>query len=150
MTGMRIALDTNILVYAQGVYGSPMRRRAVDMIRALPADLIVIPAQSLGELFNVLVRKGGYSPQAALNAILNWHTSFAIADTTTAVVASAADIASKHQLSIWDSVILAASASAGCRLLLSEDPQDGFTWTGLTVANPFASRLHPLLAALLQ
>jgi predicted nucleic acid-binding protein len=96
------------------------------------------------------VRKGAYSPETARNAILNWHNSYAIADTTASVVASAADVASKHQLNIWDSVILAASASAGCRLLLSEDLQDGFTWTGLTVANPFASPIHPLLDALLS
>jgi hypothetical protein len=34
-------------------------------------------------------------------------------------------------------------------LLLSEDLQEGFTWRGVTVTNPFASALHPLLAALL-
>jgi len=27
--------------------------------------------------------------------------------------------------------------------------QDGFTWSGVTVANPFATNPHPLLAALL-
>jgi predicted nucleic acid-binding protein len=150
MTAMRVALDTNLLVYAQGLDGRTKQRRTVDTIQALPADLIVVPAQCLGELFNVLVRKGAYSPEAARNAILNWHNSYAIADTTASVVASAADVASKHQLNIWDSVILAASASAGCRLLLSEDLQDGFTWTGLTVANPFASPVHPLLDALLS
>jgi hypothetical protein len=37
----------------------------------------------------------------------------------------------------------------GFRLLLSEDLQDGFTWRGVTVTNPFAAALHPLLAALL-
>lgn len=61
---------------------------------------------------------------------------------------SAADLASDHGLAIWDSVVLASAADAGCRLLLSEDLQDGFTWRGVTVANPFALVLHPLLAAL--
>jgi predicted nucleic acid-binding protein len=63
---------------------------------------------------------------------------------------AATDLAAQHQLGIWDSVILAAAADAGCRLLLSEDMQDGFTWNGVTIANPFASSLHPLLAALIQ
>ena len=27
-------------------------------------------------------------------------------------------------------VILAAAADSGCRFLLSEDPQEGFTWKG--------------------
>jgi hypothetical protein len=35
-------------------------------------------------------------------------------------------------------------------LLLSEDLQDGFTWHGVTVTNPFAPRKHALLDALLN
>ena len=58
------------------------------------------------------------------------------------------DLAVHHVLSIWDAVILSAAAAAGCRLLLSEDLQDGFTWNGVTVVNPFPGRRHPLLAAL--
>ena len=52
-------------------------------------------------------------------------------------------------ISPWDAVILSAAADASCRLLLSGDLQDGFTWSGVTVANPFAKRPHPLLTALL-
>ncbi len=63
---------------------------------------------------------------------------------------SAVDLAVHHQLGIWDAVMLAAASEAGCRLLLSEDMQDGFTWGGVTVANPFATPRHPLLDAMLQ
>ena len=45
---------------------------------------------------------------------------------------------------------MSAAADASCRLLLSEDLQDGFTWSGVTVANPFAAARHPLLDALLS
>jgi predicted nucleic acid-binding protein len=45
---------------------------------------------------------------------------------------------------------LATAADTGCRLLLSEDMQNGFTWNGVTVANPFATIRHPLLDAILQ
>ena len=45
-----------------------------------------------------------------------------------------------HKLGIWDAIVLSAAADAGCRLSLSEDLQDGFTWQGVTVANPFAPR----------
>ncbi len=63
---------------------------------------------------------------------------------------SAAELATAHHVSIWDAVIVASAAEARCRLLLSEDLQDGFTWGGLTVANPFLSSRHPLLDALLE
>jgi hypothetical protein len=44
-------------------------------------------------------------------------------------------------------MILSAAADARCRLLLSEDLQEGFTWRGVTVVNPFRAQRHPLLAA---
>ncbi|KAA2237899.1 PIN domain-containing protein [Salinarimonas soli] len=55
-------------------------------------------------------------------------------------------LAGSHGLQIWDAVILATAAGAGCALLLSEDMQDGFVWRGVTIANPFAATVHPLLA----
>jgi predicted nucleic acid-binding protein len=63
---------------------------------------------------------------------------------------AAADLAADHRLTIWDSVVLSAAAESGCRLLLTEDLQEGFTWKGVTVANPFAHPKHELLAALLE
>jgi hypothetical protein len=33
---------------------------------------------------------------------------------------AAADLATDHQLGLWDAVILSAASKAGCRLLLSE------------------------------
>jgi predicted nucleic acid-binding protein len=59
------------------------------------------------------------------------------------------DLAHSHRCSMWDAIILAAAAEAGCRLLLSEDMQDGFTWNGVTIADPFSETPHPLLAAML-
>ena len=55
------------------------------------------------------------------------------------------DVAVGHNLAIWDAIILAAAAEAGCRMLLSEDMQDGFTWGGVTIVNPFAPQPHKLL-----
>ncbi len=63
---------------------------------------------------------------------------------------AALNLASVHRLQIWDAVILSAAASAGCRVLLSEDLQDGFTWNGVTVVNPFAPEPNALLAELLD
>ena len=150
MNAMRIAFDTNILVYAEGLNGETKKQSTLDLIQALPQDLIVLPVQTLGELFNVLVKKAKLAPAEARLAILYWRDSYALAETTAKVMIAAADLAAQHQMSIWDSVILAAAADAGCRLLLSEDMQDGFTWNGVTIANPFASPLHPLLAAMTQ
>jgi predicted nucleic acid-binding protein len=51
---------------------------------------------------------------------------------------------------IRDAVMLSVAADAGCRLVLSEDLQDGFTWRGVTVTNPFGGEQHALLDSLLR
>ncbi|MGD0368514.1 MAG: PIN domain-containing protein [Acidobacteriaceae bacterium] len=146
---MKAALDTNILAYAEGVNGAPMKKAALDLVDKLPQDSVVVPVQVLGELFQVLVRKAGRTPADARSAILGWRDAFALIETSAAVMLAAADLATR-QFGIWDAVILSAAAEADCRLLLSEDLQDGFTWRGVTIANPFARNPHHLLDALLR
>lgn len=146
---MRVALDTNMLVYVEGVNGAARKKAALQVLQHLPPSAVIVPVQALGELFHVLVRKAGRSPSKARSAVLAWHDACATVETSSAVMLNASDLAAQHHLSIWDAVILSAAAEAGCRLLLSEDMQDGFTWQGLTVANPFASSPNKLLQTLL-
>jgi predicted nucleic acid-binding protein len=146
---MLLALDTNILVYAEGVNGEPHQREALDLIARLPRESTFIPIQVLGELFRVLVGKAAVSPKTAQTRIATWQTSFPLIETSSAVLSSAIDLAVQHKLRIWDAVILAAAAEAQCRVLLSEDMHDGFSWHGVTVTNPFAAKKHVLLAGLL-
>lgn len=147
---MKVALDTNLLAYAEGVGDAARRRLAIDVISRLPQDAAVLPVQVLGELFNVLIRKAGRSRAAARRAILAWRDGFALLGTSPAVMVAAADLVVDHKLSIWDAVIMATAAEGGCRLLLSEDLHEGFTWRGVTVTNPLADKRHPLLDGLLQ
>ena len=147
---MRVALDTNVLAYAEGINGAERRDAALALVRRLPQDAAVVPAQVLGELFNVLVRKGGKSRGEARDALMSWRDTAPVVETSHEVMLAAADLATDHQLGIWDAVILSAASRSGCRLLLSEALQDGFTWGGVTVVNPFASPQHALLHALLE
>jgi predicted nucleic acid-binding protein len=146
---MRVALDTNILAYAEGVNGTAMKRTALELVERIPEGAALLPVQTLGELFSLLVRKAGRAPAKARKAILSWKDVFPVIETSGEVMLAAADLATDHQLGIWDSVILSAAAEAGCRLLLSEDLQAGFTWKGVTVTNPFSSPRHELLSGLL-
>jgi len=147
---VKVALDTNVLAYAEGVNGIDKRDVVLDLLRNLPKEAAVIPVQVLGELFNVLTHKAGRSRADAREAILSWRDAFPVAETTPDVMLAAADLATDHQFGIWDAVILTVASQAGCRLLLSEDLQDGFTWAGTTIANPFASPRHALLESLVD
>ena len=146
---MKVALDTNILAYAEGVNGEERRRQAADLVADLPSSATVIPVQALGELFHLLTRKVRRPASEARAAVLAWQDAFAVHPTTASVLASAMDLSADHGLASWDAVIVAAAADAGCRLLLSEDMHHGFTWRGLTVTNPFAAERHPLLISVL-
>jgi predicted nucleic acid-binding protein len=147
---MKVALDTNVLAYVEGVNGDARQSVAVTLLEELPEDAAIIPAQALGELYNVLVRKSGWAADRARVAILAWRDAFALAPTTEAALVGAIDLAADHRLGVRDSVMISVAGEAGCRLLLSEDLQSGFSWRGVTVVNPFAAPRHPLLAALLS
>ncbi|HKN75684.1 MAG TPA: PIN domain-containing protein [Candidatus Acidoferrum sp.] len=147
---MRVALDTNILAYAQGVNGDAMKKAALALIGGLPAGAVVLPAQVIAELFQVLIRKGQLTPVHARAAILSWCNVFPVAETSLSVLLGAAELAVSHRFSFWDGMVLTSANEAGCRLLLSEDLQPGFTWNSVTVANPFAPSKHPLLQNLLS
>ncbi|KZD12140.1 PIN domain-containing protein [Oceanibaculum pacificum] len=146
---MKVALDTNILVYAEGLNGAEKRDIALSTLRRLPQEETIVPVQVLGELFQVLVRKAGRTRSEARDALLSWRDAYPTVATSPEIMLAAADLATDHRFGLWDAVILTATSQAGCRLLLSEDLQDGFTWGGVTVTNPFAATSHPLLAALL-
>jgi predicted nucleic acid-binding protein len=146
---VKVALDTNIPAYAEGVNSAEKRDIALDLLLRIPRTSVVIPVQTLGELFNVLVRKAGKDRSDARAAVLSWRDSFTIAATTPETMVIAMDLVSDHQFSIWDAVILTVASQAGCRILLSEDMHHGFTWGGLTVVNPFAGTRHELLAIIL-
>jgi predicted nucleic acid-binding protein len=147
---VRIALDTNVLAYAEGVNTRSRQAAARTLLRSLARGRILLPVQVLGELFAVLVRKADLTPAKARPIVMGWAAAVQLIDTSPEVISDATELARDHQLYIWDAVIVAASARAGCSLLLSEDMHDGFVWSGVTVANPFATVHNPLLAKLLN
>lgn len=146
---MNVALDSNVLAYAEGVNGAASRDAALRLLEPLPPESTFVPVQALGELFNVLVKRARRSRADATAAVLSWGDTFPLIESSNDVMLAAMELSKTHRLGIWDAVIMSAAADARCRLLLSEDLQDGFTWRGVTVTNPFGPAPHPLLQALL-
>jgi len=143
---MLVSIDSNVLAYAEGTNDAHRQQIAIGILANLPLANTVIPAQVLGELFNVLTRKTRLPAAVARETITKLREMYIVADTSSEALDGAMELASDHAFSIWDAIILAVSASAGCRLLLSEDMQHGFEWRGVTVVNPFHPEPHPLLA----
>ncbi|QBQ55955.1 PIN domain-containing protein [Nitrosococcus wardiae] len=147
---MRVALDTNVLAYAEGIGDQTRLDVSLTLLSQLPQELILLPAQILGELYRVLTGKAHWGHSAAREAILNWGDSFEVVDSTWVAFQSAMDLSADHSLQIWDALILSVAAENRCRLLLSEDMQNGFTWRGVTVINPYTPTPHPLFLAAIQ
>jgi predicted nucleic acid-binding protein len=134
---VRFALDSNVLIYAQGLNDFDRLARARATIKLLVDSDIIIPAQALGEVFAVLTRKYGQPHALARDFVLRWQDGYEVAPTTERVLVRAIDLANDHRLSIWDAVMCAAAAEADCTVLLTGDMQDGFVWSGVRVINPF-------------
>jgi len=124
--------------------------KALHLIEQLTDHELIFPAQTLGELTRVLVGKAKRTPTASRDAVLGWADSFEVVDSTWPAFQAAFDLIADHQLPMWDSLILAVAAENHCRLLLSEDFQNGFTWRGVTAVDPFCPQPNPLLARLLK
>lgn len=147
---MRVALDTNILACAEGINGAARKADALELIRRLPGSAVMLPVQALGELFQLLVRKVSRTSAQARDAILGWRDAFPLIETSEVVIVAAAELSASYRIGFWDAVILASASESGCRLLLTEDLQEGFTWNGVTVTNPLAKSPHQLLRGFLR
>lgn len=132
----RVALDSNILVYAELEPESAKGKRAAQLILRAAHDG-VIPAQVLGELLRVVQRRAPGALVEAVRQVALYRALFRVVATTEELVSIAAATALTHRLQFWDALICAAAAQAGACALLSEDMQDGRQLDGLKIVNPF-------------
>src|ERR1700740_309433 len=82
-------ITTDILAYAEGVNGAEMKRKALELVQKLPGGAALLSVQTLGELFNLLVRKARRTPSTARRAILSWMDAFPLIETSGGVLLAA-------------------------------------------------------------
>jgi len=119
----RVALDSNILIYAETEPDSAKGTRAADLILRTARDG-VIPAQVLGELLRFVQRRFPVSFEEVIRQASLHQSVFTTPPTTDAVINKASDLARAHRMQFWDCVICAASAEAGAEVLPTEDMQE--------------------------
>ena len=134
----RVFLDTNILVYAQDAGSPGKQRKSRDAIAALVGSGDgVISTQVLQEFYVTATRKIGVPPLVA-KGVLKTFAVFEIVQVSPLLVQEAVDCSILNQMAFWDSLILAAVASAGCSTVYSEDLNPGQSILGMKVQNPLA------------
>jgi predicted nucleic acid-binding protein len=149
-----VGIDTNILAYAAGVSRvttDAVKRNAARtvLLSFRPAVTVVASSQTWGEVVAVLTRVGMGRTQLRED-IEDFRTGNATSPVTIETFDAALDLAETQSLQIWDAIILKSCLAAGCKLLLSEDLQDGFKVGGLLIANPLHEKPHPELTATLR
>lgn len=142
-----VALDSNVLVYAEINQDSDKGKRAIALIKRCAGG--VVPAQALGELLRVTQRKAPALFPSMDRAIDAYRAAFRVPPTTDSVIAVAAELSRERKLQISDCVICVAAAQAGATVLFSEDMQDGADIRGLKIVNPFDAKNDALVEKLL-
>lgn len=145
---MRVALDSNIIIYAEGLADDRRNELAQRLLAAISPDQIVVPVQSVSETLYWLVNRAKLPRVDASERAQFWLSNYVSQAMTLAVMTGALEIISVHGLQVFDAIILACAIEAGAQVLLSEDMQHGFRWRGVTVVNPFRAEPHPLIKSL--
>jgi len=135
-----VFVDTNVLVYARDS-GEPAKQKIaaqwlVDLWKEQTGRTSV---QVLSEYYVTLTRKlkPGLKPEQAwddIQALMTWDPH----PIDRELLLAAREIERRYRISWWDSMIVSAARLQGCKLLLSEDMQDGMSFDGVTVRNPFS------------
>lgn len=132
-------LDTNVLLYADDLDAGERR----EVARRLVGDALrrrsgVISTQVLQEYFVNATRKLGVEVVVARRKV-ELLSTLEVVRIEPAMVVEAIDLTRLHSISFWDALIVRAAVAAGCKRLVTEDLQDGWTVEGVTVTNPFAT-----------
>ena len=135
--GDRCFVDTNVLLYSFDPAGAAKHMLARRWLNFLwSAGSGRISWQVLNEFYANAVRKTGVPTATArksVEALAAWQPM----GVHIALVRRAWHWMDHAGLSYWDSLILAAAESLGCRWLLSEDFQAGRRFGSVEVVNPF-------------
>lgn len=141
---MSVTFDTNVLVYTVSRDDRRHMRAAELLARATRNDCI-LTLQSLGECFHVLTRKRHMSPSEARREIDGFRAAFRVHSAVEDDLDRATAAVVEHGLSFWDAMLWATARRAGCRVLFSEDFQDGRRLDGVLFVNPFVEANEKLV-----
>ncbi len=145
-----IAIDTNILVYAELPAEQDARHGKAAHVLALAALAgSILPLQVLGEFLNICRNKKMLAMDAAALRVSLYMATFDTIATRPDDLLDAAALSYRSQLQFFDAVIIAVARRAGATVLLSEDMHNGLVIDGLTILNPFNAANETLLAGLL-
>jgi len=146
----RLTLDTNILIYAIDTSAGRKHTVARNLVLRAAAAQQPLMLQSLNEFCAAVTRKRFLDPSKIVAAVEFHQDAFPLIGANVADLTEAVNAHHDHNLSFWDALLWATARRVGCRLIVSEDFQDGRTLGGVLFRNPFAKKLPTEIEALLS
>ena len=138
-----IFIDTNILIYAHDLDAGDKNQTSAELVRNLWENRTgIISTQVLQEFYVNVTRKISNplsKPKARgiIESYLVWHVELNGIKT----ILFASEIEERHNLSFWDSLIIAAAYNAKADKILTEDLNHGQIVEGILIENPFKNNL---------
>lgn len=130
----KIAIDTNVLIYIHDKTDANKSRTAKELVISGP----YVSTQVLSEYLNVLRRLLNVTKVELLNNSAIWLKDCTIFPVLLSTLNHAAQLITKYDFQIFDSIIVASALESGCSILYSEDLQHNqLIEKKLTIINPF-------------
>jgi predicted nucleic acid-binding protein len=127
-----VFLDTNVVLY---LLSSDDEK--ADRAEEIIARGGVVSVQVLNEFASVATRKLGMRIAEAREVLAAVRSLCKVVPLQEDTHDAGLQIAERHRLSIYDAMIVSAARLAGCKVILSEDMQDGLQLEGMRVRDPF-------------
>ena len=135
MSAAEVFLDTNVLIHL--LSGDPAK---ADRAEALISAGGVISVQVLNEFAAVASRKLAMGIPEIRKVLTSIRAICAVEPLSEQTHDLALELVERYQLSFYDGLIVAAASLAKCKVLYSEDMQDGQRIANVTIRNPFVDR----------
>lgn len=138
MMSGRDFLDTNVLLYSLNESEPAKRRIAQALVDRAIVGEFSISTQVLAEFAAVALKKfrDRLTPQDVV-ALLDTLTGIPLVKPDAEMVQRAVQAHATYGIHFYDGMIVAAAERAGAGKIWSEDLNQGQTYFGVTVANPF-------------
>lgn len=149
---MRVALDTNVLAYAENITHEDADVAKVLVARDIVRQVhhhMVVPIQVVTELGRVGIGRAKWTRAEAATRMRRW-LAFPTVPISPDVVRLGVDLVEQRMVSVYDAMVIAAAATAGCSVLLTEDRQSAGSLAGVRLLNPFSAEASDELRALFQ
>ena len=137
-----VFVDTNVLVYARDAANTGKQRLATESLQSLWRDRTGRTSiQVMSECYATLTRQLHLQSDLAWDyvSVLNAWNPLPV---NHEVMIRAREVERRYRTSWWDSTIVAAAQEQNCKILLSEDFQDGMKFDQLIVRNPFNDQVQ--------